>query len=455
LSYDVIVVGAGASGLVAASLLAEQGKRVLLLEKHAYLGGRAREYRYKGHQIGLGSHLVEDPGDSLTRVCSVMGLELVHSERSDAMPFWTNGKGWAPIQEQYSGVAKQGLKRCIQALNDISYGELENWNHASLREWMAQYTSDEGVYTVWEAISVLEQITLRPWEHSASENLYTRKLHYSTRRTAGYSFWPMGGWDALWHKMVERFEAYGGEIRTSASVDKVVVRDGVTRGVTLRARAGEPAEEIAADQVVLSAPVWDVPRLFDDGALPWELMTRVKMLAANKNRACWIGYWIAATEPVIAMTEREMASFLSTPRCGLPGFTLNFTGYDSTVSPTGEYLTCVGASFDATEHYGDRPWLDRKFAELWEDIEEMMPAAQGALWKKPHVVTSYGVINKPGLVGPVRPDTEVRGVEGLWLTGDTTRSRGIGIDKAARSGITTAEAVLGRRLEPFAGTMRY
>ncbi|MDN5914379.1 MAG: hypothetical protein L0I76_04610 [Pseudonocardia sp.] len=76
------------------------------------------------------------------------------------------------------------------------------------------------------------------------------------------------------------------------------------------------------------------------------------------------------------MTEREMASFLSTPRCGLPGFTLNFTGYDPTVSPTGEYLTCVGASFDATEHYGDRAWLDRKFAELWDDIEEMMPAAR-------------------------------------------------------------------------------
>ena len=43
-----------------------------------------------------------------------------------------------------------------------------------------------------------------------------------------------------------------------------------------------------------------------------------------------------------------------------------------------------GASFDATEHYGDRPWLDRKFRELWDDIEEMLPAARGALWRKPH-----------------------------------------------------------------------
>ena len=155
------------------------------------------------------------------------------------------------------------------------------------------------------------------------------------------------------------------------------------------------------------------------------------------------------------MTEREMASFFATPRTGLPGFTLNFTGYDPGVSPPGEYLTCVGAAFDAIEHYGDRAWIERKFHELWLDIEDMLPQAKHALWKKPHLVTTYGVINKPGLVGAVRPDTLVRGVDGLWLTGDTTRSRGVGIDKAARTGITAAEAVLGGRLPFFADTVRY
>ena len=85
----------------------------------------------------------------------------------------------------------------------------------------------------------------------------------------------------------------------------------------------------------------------------------------------------------------------------------------------------------------------------------MLPRRKHALWKKPHLVTTYGVISKPGLVGAVRPDALVRGVEGLWLTGDTTRSRGIGIDKAARTGITAAEAVLGTRLPFFADTVRY
>lgn len=455
--FDVVVVGAGPAGLVTALLLANQGRRVALIERRAYLGGRAMSYRYRGHQIGLGSHLVEDPGDSLTRVCQQVGIEVRHSPPSDSMPFWQSDR-WVPIQQLYGGATKEGLKSCIRALSDTSYEELDRLDHMPLREWMARHTSEEGVYAVWEAISVLEQVTDKWFDHSASENLYVRKMHYEKRRTAGYSFWPMGGWDDLWSSMAATFEELGGTIRKSTTVRRVLTNRGRVAGVSLR-DAGEPksqvGEALAADQVVVDVPVWNLPALFEPEALPSSLLQRVRLLANNRNKACWLGYWIAAKEPVIASSEREMASFRATPRAGLGGFTLNFTGYDAGVSPPGEYLACAGAAFDATEHYGDRAWLDRKFHEFWLDIEEMMPAARGALWTKPHLVTTYGVVNKPGLVGAVRPDTRVREIEGLWLTGDTTRSRGVGIDKAARAGIATAEGVLGTRLSYFDDTVRY
>jgi phytoene dehydrogenase-like protein len=446
---DVAIVGAGPAGLVCAALVAHAGKRVVLVERERTLGGRSRHWRYRGHEIGLGSHLVEDPGDSLTRACELVGVPVEHSERSDSMPFWDRD-GWKPIQEYYGGAAKQGLKRCIEALVETPYSELDGWDHASLREWMRQYTSDEGVFLVWEAISMLEQITSRWWEHSASENLYVRKLHYELRRTAGYSFWPLAGWVRLWTALGAAIVRLGGEILQPAATTRVVVENGAVQGLELAS-----GDRIEAPNVVVSTPVWSLLKLFDDDVLPFDLRERIQLLRANRNRACWLGWWIAAKEPVIAMTEREMASFFATPRTGLPGFTLNFTGYDPSVSPPGEYLTCVGAAFDAVQHYGDRAWIERKFRELWLDIEEMLPAARGALWTKRHLVTTYGVVCKPGLVGAVRPDATVRGLDGLWLTGDTTRARGVGIDKAARSGITTAEAVLGSRLPHFADTVRY
>ena len=260
---QVIVIGAGTSGLVTAAILQKQGKDVLILEKNKFLGGRAMEYEYRGHQIGLGSHLVEDPGDSLTRVCEEMGVTLTHSERSDSMPFWNDGR-WQHIQDYYGTEGKAGLKRCIDALMETPYEDLDKFDHMSLREWMSQYTDDEGAYLPWEAISILEQITDKHWEHSASENLYARKMHYERKRTAGYSFWPMGGWNKVWDEMLAGFQAMGGQIRTRANVDKIVVHKGVVQGVRLKAsRDGGAGEFIPAEDVVTSTPVWTFNRQFE------------------------------------------------------------------------------------------------------------------------------------------------------------------------------------------------
>ena len=54
--YDVVVIGAGLSGLSAATRLGMFGKKVLLLEKHYVVGGLNSFYAKGGKKFDVGLH---------------------------------------------------------------------------------------------------------------------------------------------------------------------------------------------------------------------------------------------------------------------------------------------------------------------------------------------------------------------------------------------------------------
>jgi len=58
--YDVIVIGAGVGGLCAGSLLAKQGRKVLVLEQADTVGGCCWTYEKDGFQFDVGASVVEE-----------------------------------------------------------------------------------------------------------------------------------------------------------------------------------------------------------------------------------------------------------------------------------------------------------------------------------------------------------------------------------------------------------
>jgi hypothetical protein len=97
------------------------------------------------------------------------------------------------------------------------------------------------------------------------------------------------------------------------------------------------------------------------------------------------------------------------------------------------------------------------FEQFEAELKLMIPGLATSIWRRRHLVfdPTYGVVQKPGLVGRYRPHWRAPGVEGLYFASETFRSRGIGVDRAARAAMTTVEDYLGRRLAGFDETRRY
>ena len=56
--YDVIIIGSGISGLCSGALLSQQGKKVLILEKHFKIGGFTHTFSRQNYEWDVGLHYI-------------------------------------------------------------------------------------------------------------------------------------------------------------------------------------------------------------------------------------------------------------------------------------------------------------------------------------------------------------------------------------------------------------
>jgi phytoene dehydrogenase-like protein len=449
------VIGAGAAGLTAGALLAKEGKKVTVVEASPWLGGRGMAVPEEGFRLNLGGHLLEDSGSGITKVLEYVGKKLEHGTVNSNMAVWDHEKlKWGSIRDRYSG-SKTELKKIINALVETPYEELDDWDDRPLREWMLQYTNDQGIIDLWEFITVLECMTEHWWDHSASENLYVRKMHYEEAHKAAYSFWPKGGWDGLFQDLHDAVIEHGGQVLMKTPVDSVIIENREVKGVILGRDKILPnefleGEVIEADCVISTLPVWNVLDVVPASVLPDWYVEQIRFLAQDKFRIAWIGLYLATREEIHAVDRYELATWLHTPTARLSGFGFNQAAMDPSTAPEGVNLFVAGGIIPG-EKARDTAFVTRKFEEFEADLKQMYPGLQASYWRRRHLVfdPSFGVIQKPGLVGRFRPHWRAPNVEGLYFASETFRSRGIGVDRASRAALTVVEDYLGRRLDGF------
>ena len=231
---------------------------------------------------------------------------------------------------------------------ETPYEALDEWDDKPLREWMRQYTNDQGVIDLWEFLSVLECMTDDWYDHSASDNLYVRKMHYSETRMAGYSFWPKQGWDGMFQDLHDAVIEHGGEVLLGTPAESVIIENGEVKGVMLgrdkvlpeRVHGGRGAR---GRRRHLHAARLERPAR-RAGVGPAGLVHRRRSSSSPRThlRISWIGLYLATREEVHALDPREISTWLHAPTSRLSGFCFNQSAMDPTTAPEGVNLMVAG-----------------------------------------------------------------------------------------------------------------
>jgi len=84
--YDVVVVGAGIGGLMAAAGLARAGKKVLVLEQLSFVGGKYTHLVHEGYAVTTAAWTCPGPNSRIGRLCAKLGADVewitIHDTRA-------------------------------------------------------------------------------------------------------------------------------------------------------------------------------------------------------------------------------------------------------------------------------------------------------------------------------------------------------------------------------------
>jgi phytoene dehydrogenase-like protein len=355
-TFDVIVVGAGAGGLLTAARLAHRGYRTLVAERLGYVGGRASTRDVDGFKINNGAIVIETGGitqQTFAEVGAAFDVRVPDPPvlyRIGGKDVDVTGGGWGFL---LSRLTRHGAK-LLGGLADARRDEGLPDGQLSTADWVSRFTRNEAVHGIFRSMcgSVFAV---------GADELPARVfLTYFTRKSAfkTFGFCPQGT-IGIWESLAKTILAVGGQVWLRSEVRSLTLENGLVTGAVIE-RDGQ-AERLQARIVISDAGPAATVRLVGDRNLPPSYTEAVK----HADRPCaMISVNFASREPL--MTAPGLLSFASTRRLC---YAANFTATCPEMAPDGWHLY-VGTAVPrpAIGNFDEAAETDLLLADLRADI---------------------------------------------------------------------------------------
>jgi phytoene desaturase len=324
-TFDVIVIGAGAGGLMTAARLAHLGYRTLVAERLDQVGGRASTRDVDGFKVNNGAIVIETGGITEQTFAEV-GADFEVRMPAPPILYRIGGKdvdvtggGWGFL---LSRLTRQGA-RVLAGLADARSDEGLPDSQLSTADWLNRFTKNEAVHGIFRAMCG-SVFAVGPDELPARVF-----LTYFTRKSAfkKFGFCPRGT-VGIWESLAWTITAMGSEVWLAAEVRSLTTAGGVVTGAVIE-RDGQTAQ-VGARIVISDAGPAATVRLLGPDVLPPDYTGAVK----QADRPCaMISVNFASTEPLL--TAPGLLSFASTRRLC---YAANFTATCPEMAPDGWHL---------------------------------------------------------------------------------------------------------------------
>jgi len=445
---DVIVVGAGAAGLAAAAALAGAGKRVVVLERKPYVGGRACSYEHPA----LGE--VVDSQHVLLGCCTNL-IELCEQAGSADKIRWYDKQTFLEPNGRSSTIVASGLPAPFHFAPSFLGMSMLGWKDKlgmarGLMEFFRGYPAeDDESVEQWLKRTRQTELSIRHfWNPILMATLNDRITHCSTRyagmifhelfiksSTGGRLGIPTVPLSEFYSDAARLIEARGGTVQLRASVEAITQEEDGCWRVSIA------DTDFVADSIVLALPFEQTQKLlpavrlnekYSGLALNTRDELELKMAQQVHSSFTSILLWFDRE-----ITDLDHAWLLDT--------TIEWFFHKSRIRryapEKGSYVELVIAGSQAQLGMTREEILSSALRELQMFFPEVKRAKLVKSGVLKEARATFSVV--PGL-DRFRPGQEVVDWPGLYLAGDWTATEWPStMEGAVRSGRLAAGAVVG------------
>ncbi|MFM0449716.1 NAD(P)/FAD-dependent oxidoreductase [Paraburkholderia nemoris] len=299
----IAVLGAGPMGLAAAYQLVKDGRKPVIFEADDRVGGMAACFDFGGLSIERYYHFHAISDHAFFQMLKELGIEQEMKWVETKMGYYYQGEvqPWGnPIALlKFRGLSLSAKFRYgLHAFLSTKRDDHKSLDNVEASGWIRRWVGEEAWEVLWRRL-----FDYKFYEYS---NNLSAAWIWSRIRRIGRSRYNIfreklgyleGGSDTLLHAMRDAIVAGGGDLRLSTPVQKVVIEDGVVKGIQSN------GEFIAFDKVISTVPLPYVPRLMPDLAPDLlEAYQRVKYVAvvcviAKLKRPVSVNFWLNTNDP--------------------------------------------------------------------------------------------------------------------------------------------------------------